>query len=38
MLEGSQGLFEDSTFTILPNGLSEDHMRKVMRRVEWKKP
>jgi hypothetical protein len=29
MLEGSQGLFEEISFTIYPNGLSEDRLREV---------
>lgn len=29
MLEGSQGLFEELTFTLIPNGLSEERMRQV---------
>ena len=29
MLEGSQGLFEELSFTIYPNGLSEDRLRQV---------
>jgi hypothetical protein len=29
MLDGSQGPFEELTFTIIPNGLSEDRMRQV---------
>lgn len=33
MLEGSQGLFEELSFTIIPNGLSEERLNKVMRRV-----
>ena len=33
MLEGSQGLFEELTFTIIPNGISEERLKKVMRRV-----
>ncbi|KAJ4326081.1 regulator of Ty1 Transposition [Neodidymelliopsis sp. IMI 364377] len=29
MLEGSQGLFEEFNFTIIPNGLSEDRLRQL---------
>lgn len=29
MLEGSQGLFEELSFTIYPNGLSEDRLHEV---------
>jgi len=29
MLDGSQGLFEELSFTIYPNGLSEDRLREV---------
>ncbi|CAN9374574.1 unnamed protein product [Alternaria alternata] len=29
MLEGSQGLFEELTFTLIPNGLSEERMRQI---------
>ncbi|KAF2131627.1 hypothetical protein P153DRAFT_336084 [Dothidotthia symphoricarpi CBS 119687] len=29
MLEGSQGLFEELTFTLIPNGLSDDRLRQL---------
>ena len=29
MLEGTQGLFDEYSFTIIPNGLSEDGLAKV---------
>jgi hypothetical protein len=28
-LEGAQGLFDEHSFTIIPNGLSEDGLAKV---------
>jgi hypothetical protein len=33
MQEGSQALFANLKFTIIPNDLSEDRLRQVMRRV-----
>jgi hypothetical protein len=29
MMEASQGLFEEQSFTIIPNGLSDDRLDKV---------
>jgi hypothetical protein len=29
MLEGSQGLFEEASFAIIPNGISEDRLEEV---------
>jgi hypothetical protein len=29
MMEASQGLFEEQSFTIIPNGLSDDRLEKV---------
>lgn len=33
MLEGSQGLFQELSFTIILNGISEERLKKVRRRV-----
>lgn len=34
MLDGSKGLFGGISFTIIPNGLSEDHLNQVSRTHE----
>jgi hypothetical protein len=37
MLEASRGLFAGLKLTLIPIGLSEDHLRQVMRRVRTTK-